>query len=311
MINPREKLISLLKGVQNHLELPCRIYNGHDLHAYFYFSGFNDSWQFVDYALHLQAYPGMSIYNKYYFFAQLMDAQKIEKIRKKGEVSIGNEHEAVIENFMQFSGLEKIACDSDSVEKILRESCPKLSGKISLEKTRIGQFGKNRDAAFEKYDKEYGRGNWIIAWKYGEHYFNFLSACILYEQSYYQDSFNRHELWNNLMKNSSEVYDIDESDINSGLNYSEQNNIATHIQDIAIRNVLKIRDEKFQGNQPVQIRGNSGYKFGRMLSPSQVPFFNPSKIEQPSLEGWWTEKGIKNSVEEWYQTNKVLLIKKI
>jgi hypothetical protein len=311
MANTRKKLILLLKEVQNNLGLPCRIYDKHDLHAYFYFSDINDSGQFKDYAIHLQAYPGMSSDTEGYFFARLMDAQKIEKIRKNDTSLIGNEHEAVVERFKYFNGVEKIPYDAGLVEKILHESCPKLSSNIVLEKTRVGQFGKNKDAAFAEYDNTYGKGNWFIAWKYGEHYFNFLSACILYEQSYYQDSFVRHDLWNNLIKNSSEVYNIDKSDINSGMNYLEQSNNAIHIQDIAIRNVLKIRDEEFQGNQLVQIRGKSESEFGRMLSPSKVPFFNPEKIEQPSLEGWWTIKGIRNSVEEWYQTNKVLLLKKV
>jgi len=310
MINTREKLIYTLKELQDNLSLPCRIYNKHDLHAYFYFSEISDSGQFKDYALHLQAYPGMSSQDKGYFFARLMDAQKIEEIRMKGTASIGNEHEAVIQDFKDFSCGKNISYNSQEIEEILRESCPKLSSSIVLEKTRIGQFGKNRNAAFADYDDSYGKGNWFIAWKYGEHYLNFLSACILYEQSYYQDSLNRSNLWKDLAKNASEVYDLDESDINSKMNYLNQNNSATHIQDIAVRNVLTIKDEIFKGNHHVQIRGKSESELGRMLSPSQVPFFNPKLIENPKLEGWWTTKGIKDSVEEWYQTNKVLLIKK-
>lgn len=41
------------------------------------------------------------------------------------------------------------------------------------------------------------------------------------------------------------------------------------------------------------------------LSPGQIPFHFPEKIIQPQLEGWWE----KDTVESFYQSNKILQIK--
>ncbi|MFQ6010159.1 MAG: hypothetical protein ACE5J7_03520, partial [Candidatus Aenigmatarchaeota archaeon] len=62
---------------------------------------------------------------------------------------------------------------------------------------------------------------------------------------------------------------------------------------------------KFQGKKLVQIRSHKSY-WGKNLSPGRVPFHRPELIVEPHLEGWWDD----NSVECFYQSNKILQIRK-
>ncbi|MFA5303440.1 MAG: hypothetical protein WC393_02800 [Candidatus Nanoarchaeia archaeon] len=179
---------------------------------------------------------------------------------------------------------------------------------VTVEK-RLGQFGKNKESLFQNYDSKYGKDNWRIAWQFGDKDLDFLQACKAYEESYFQNSYNNEMLWNELRNTASQVYDIDSTDIDSGLDYLIQNNHSTHIQDIAIRNVFKRREWEFNGKELVQIRSNSEYECGRRLSPMRVKFYKPELITQPQLQGWWNKKGIEGSVEEWYQSNKILQVK--
>lgn len=167
-----------------------------------------------------------------------------------------------------------------------------------------GQAGKERDRLCETYDNTYGAGNWRIAWQWGADVVEKEVAYQIYEDGYYHDSFTRAELWGELTAAASEVFDIDVSDIDSGLDYLVQNESATHLQDIAIRRVVLRRGWQFEGDGLVQIRGRKGY-FGKLLSPGKVPFHRPELIVVPHLKGWWDE----NSVEDWYQSNKVLQIR--
>ncbi|MBT3690883.1 hypothetical protein HOD29_01240 [archaeon] len=166
---------------------------------------------------------------------------------------------------------------------------------------RPGVFSFDKSKIFAEYDEKYGEDNWRIVHRYGRRKINFKETCKLFEEAYYLDSFNRGIIWEGLQRQAKDVYDLDKIDVLSGLNYLVQNNVATHIQDIAIRNVFKRRGWEFMGRELVQIRGNAGF-FGKRLSPYNVMFHEPENIIQPSLEGKW----LKNSVEDFYQSNKYL-----
>jgi hypothetical protein len=170
---------------------------------------------------------------------------------------------------------------------------------------RPGIFADKKSEIFKGYDDMYGKGNWRIMHKFGNDYLDFLSVCGLYEEAYLADSFRRPELWDELRKSASNVYDLDESDVFSGLDYLIQNNVATHLQDIVIRNVFVRRGWKFEGDRLYQIRSKAE-PFGVKLSPGRVPFHKPEMIIGPHMTDWWDY----NSVEDFYQSNKVLQIRK-
>lgn len=169
---------------------------------------------------------------------------------------------------------------------------------------RPGHFGKRRDQKYREFNERFGEGNWRIAWRWGEGVIPYDLTCQIYEDGYYKDSFKREEVWNELLKTAREVYDLEPKDVESGLDYLVQKGIAIHLQDIAVRRVVLRRGWSFQGEELIQIRGHGDY-WGYRFSPGTTPFHLPHLIETPRLKGWWDY----NSIEDFYQSNKVLQLK--
>jgi len=165
---------------------------------------------------------------------------------------------------------------------------------------RPGYFGHKRNEIISDFDNKYGKGNWRIVWKWKDNIIPFKLACQLYEDAYYNDSFTREGIWYELRKKAKNVYDHEESDIDSEYNYELQKGTATHIQDIAVRRVFLRRGWNFQGEGLIQIRGISDW--GRKFSPGKIPFHLPNLISKPHLKGWWKT----DSIEDFYQSNKLL-----
>ncbi|MBI2047218.1 hypothetical protein HYT26_03585 [Candidatus Pacearchaeota archaeon] len=169
---------------------------------------------------------------------------------------------------------------------------------------RPGYFGKKRDEFYRQYDEKLGKDNWRIMWQWNGDAIPYIVACQLYEDGYYADSFRREDLWKELASIAKDVYDHQESDTQSGLDYSVQNGNATHLQDIAIRRVMLRRGCIFEGDKLVQIRSHTEY-WGQKLSPGKVPFHLPKLIAVPHLEKWWDY----NSIEDFWQSNKILQVR--
>jgi hypothetical protein len=168
---------------------------------------------------------------------------------------------------------------------------------------RPGYSGFKKAEKTATYDQMYGPGNWRVAWLWNGEVVSREFAIQLYEDGYYQDSFERERIWVELVRAASDVYDIEPRDVESGLDYTIQQAGATHLQDIAIRKVVKRRGWKFEGDELVQVRGRNNY-WGKTLGPGSVQFHIPESIEQPRLSGWWRP----DSIEDFYQSNKVLLV---
>jgi hypothetical protein len=185
-----------------------------------------------------------------------------------------------------------------------------ITSKISvlmewISSERPGQYGKKRDEIFREYNNRYGPGNWRVMWQWGPSVVQFEVSCQLYEDAYYSDSFKRDGLWKELIGSAEDVYDHEESDTESGLEYLVQKGSAIHLQDIAVRRVVLRRGWEFSGDRLIQIRSHKEY-WGQNLSPGKVPFHLPDMIVVPHLRSWWNP----DSVEDFYQSNKVLQIKK-
>ena len=164
-----------------------------------------------------------------------------------------------------------------------------------------GHSGNKRDEIAAKFDAEYGKDSWRVAWQWGEGIIHFELACQMYEDGYYADSFKREDLWKELRSKARDVYDHVESDVESGLDYFVQKSESTHLQYISIRRVVLRRGWRFEGDDLIQIRSHSKY-WGNNLSPGRVPFHLPDMIVSPHLESWWDY----NSIEDFYQSNKVI-----
>lgn len=171
---------------------------------------------------------------------------------------------------------------------------------------RPGYLGKRRDATFAKWDLKYGKGNWRLVWKVGRMILGTLGVCTLYEDAYFAFLNNHPEIVEQLVSEASNVYDDEQSNVNSGLDYTKQETARTHIQDIAIRRCLVRLGLWFKGSDLMRIRQEKGtHLLSITLSPGNVPFHHPEWITQPELTGWWKS----GSVEAFYQSNRVMQVK--
>lgn len=184
---------------------------------------------------------------------------------------------------------------------------------------RLSFAGFGRDKLYAGFDEQYGRGNWLPAHFFDGRAVSRYQGYLEYEDAYYHFLKDRSDIRAWIQNAASEVYDLDPSNVQSGLDYTAQECAATHLQDISVRRVLtRLELEErgmpcdpenlpeikvFHGDHLVQIRGHTTEGF--MLNPGQVPFHEPERaIGQYDENAWWLE----NSAEDVYQRNKVLLI---
>lgn len=175
---------------------------------------------------------------------------------------------------------------------------------------RPGYFGRKRDEKVAALNREHGEGKWRLAWilnnsGWGETTHTFFNACRhYYEESYFWHLSQRPQEVE-LICSYGECYDNAKTNVECGLDYMRQEAYSTHIQDIAVRNVLRRLDRWFQGppDKLLQIRSkdSEGFRFG----PGNVPFAWHTSIQQPSLCPSWATIG---SVEDFWQSNKMLQV---
>lgn len=169
--------------------------------------------------------------------------------------------------------------------------------------TRPGYFGRRRDQKVAEYNAQYGAGNWELRWAAEDLALTFETACKrFYERSYYEYLSARPELvdW---ICSYGECIDNAPTNVTSGLDYTKQEAFSTHIQDIAVRNVLRKLSRSFEGPQSkvlvIRSKDSDGYKIG----PGNVPFYDAALIHAPSKCPDWANAG---SVEDFWQSNKYL-----
>lgn len=172
---------------------------------------------------------------------------------------------------------------------------------------RPSYFGKNKAKRIKAYNKNHGVDNWQLAWQVGDDLLPFELAIQLYEDAYYEYLKDNEDTLDYLCKNASEVYDNAMTNVMSGFDYTIQENDSNHYQDISVRKAIYRLGRKFEGDGfAIQIRTNSLDEVGKRLSPGFLPFHLPLYISKPVQVGWWG----RGTVEEFWQSNKVLIVKK-
>lgn len=180
-----------------------------------------------------------------------------------------------------------------------------------------GYFGRKRDEIQAGWDAKYGKGNWNLAWVIVPLNMPRGSPIIipkemavqLYEDAYVEHFKDRADDLDWIISTASDVYDNDPENVNSGLDYSIQTAYSNHLQDIAVRRALIRLGYWFQGDHLVQIRGKQTE--GARLAPYNIKFHMPHiVIQRPRSEyGNFPDWIADGSVEDFYQRNKVLLVK--
>lgn len=195
-------------------------------------------------------------------------------------------------------------------------------GKLWRAHHRPGFFGRRRDSIVAQLNEKHGPEGWKLAWlvpiqggpnteqRYagqikGHQAFDFAAACSrFYEQAYYE-LFKRRADYLDHVTAFMECYDNAETNVQSGLDYTKQEAYSTHIQDIAIRNVLHRLGRPFRGTRKelLQVRGKDteGFRY----NPGNIAFHQKELITQPSLAPAWAKAG---SVEDFWQSNKWVLV---
>jgi hypothetical protein len=175
---------------------------------------------------------------------------------------------------------------------------------------RPGYLGKARDAVYAQWDKEYGQGNWRIAYKWVGNVIERDIGLQIYEDGYYNYLYSDEGInildW--ITKTASDVYDTAPS--NAGqLDYIRQETPNNHIHDVAIRRSVLRLGYLFKGDHLVHVRGSDSE--GYRLCPGIVPFHIPGLIMDKNIKDysgrnfWWRD----NSIEDFYQRNKILQVK--
>lgn len=172
---------------------------------------------------------------------------------------------------------------------------------------RPGYFGRRKDEKIREFNSRHGKGNWTLVWGHDDvGYYEFEEACILfYEWSYLEWFKNNPEALDHVTSYG-ECIDNAPTNVRSGCDYTKQEAFSTHIQDIAVRNVLRHNGREFVGaaDDILIIRSDetNGYRYG----PGNIPFYNSGLITYPSKRPRWANPG---SVEDFWQSNKWLAIK--
>ncbi|MCG3253524.1 MAG: hypothetical protein KAX09_06725 [Candidatus Heimdallarchaeota archaeon] len=168
---------------------------------------------------------------------------------------------------------------------------------------RPGYAGKKKKLRRKELEEKFGSGNWRILHLVNNKLHSREEALELYETGYFHYLKDNPEVLEWLVTYAKEIYDTAPSNVESGFDYSIQETDAAHLHDIAIRRSVRKLEKKFQGDVLLEIRGEDSEGF--ILSTSQIPFHQPDLILKPQLKGWWK----KNSIESFWQSNKVLLVK--
>lgn len=173
---------------------------------------------------------------------------------------------------------------------------------------RPGYFGRMKHERISSYNDLYGTLGWRLRWRVQNDLgipvsHSFEEACVrFYEESYYRWLVDRPKEVD-FICTFAECIDNAASNVKSGLDYNKQESYSTHIQDIAVRRVLRRLNRQFEGTNntilTIRSRSSNGHKFG----PGNIPFFEPSLIYQPSLVPNWAKRF---SVEDFWQSNKFL-----
>lgn len=143
-------------------------------------------------------------------------------------------------------------------------------------------------------------------------------ALQIYEDGYYEYFKTNKNILEWLIKSASDVYDTAPTNVEARFSYDVQETENNHIHDVAIRRAVLRNGVWSSGNHLMHVRPE---KEGERLGPYLIPFHLPQMIYRGKIKykgekrdfssnsPWWIKMGIPDSIEEFYQQNKVLQIK--
>lgn len=174
---------------------------------------------------------------------------------------------------------------------------------------RPGYLGKKRDEIRVLWTQQFGEGNWRLAYQWGDLVVPRELGIQIYEDGYYEFFRYNPETLEWLVDTASDVYDTAPTNVQSGFDYTVQETLNNHIQDIAIRRAVARLGTWFKGDHLMQVRWKNSE--GYQINPGVVPFHKPDLIVPGEIKDyggkglWW----FPNTIEDFYQRNKVLQVR--
>jgi hypothetical protein len=150
---------------------------------------------------------------------------------------------------------------------------------------------KKRDQFNNLLNKRVGEGNWFWAFKVKDKLYSWDFGMQLYEDAYYH-FLEKNIFWIKKLTSYSDCYVINNKDLESELNYRNQNQrYSDHLQDIAIRRCLVRFGVSFKGKDIFKIKDSD-------IDDTRVPFHLPHLIRKPNGK----------SIRAWYNSSRVVVI---
>ena len=123
----RERIDLLLNEVGLHythrgVVSTTEYHSSHDVHAFYTLAADPSR------VIHVQGYPGLSSENRARVRARMMDYEMMMALKDTGDVSVGNEHEAVVQEFPNFGHGVDILYNPKVLEDMLEANVPELRG---------------------------------------------------------------------------------------------------------------------------------------------------------------------------------------
>ncbi len=171
---------------------------------------------------------------------------------------------------------------------------------------RPGYLGKKRDEMHSKWDNQFGKDFWRIAYQIGELVVPREMGVQIYEDGYYEFFKSHPDTLEWLLSTASNVYDTAETNVNAEFDYLNQETPNNHIHDVAIRRSIARLGKWFKGDHLMHVRWKDSEGF--RVNPGVVLFHMPELIIPGEIKDhggkgiWW----YPNTIEDFYQRNKVL-----
>lgn len=191
--------------------------------------------------------------------------------------------------------------------------------------------GFRSESMYNRFEKVFGKDSWLPAYYWNREVISTEKGYEIYSEAYYQFLKRNPIIRQWIQIKAREVIDYSQTNIASGVDLCEQEAAAIHLQDISVRrSLIRLEQEEgdlsagkmwrsgpdiFRGNKIVQLRDRNRcpwqthsikYEKGLVLNSGKVLFHRPEQlIGQYKKDSWWQE----NSVEDYYQRNRVLLVR--
>lgn len=182
---------------------------------------------------------------------------------------------------------------------------------------RPGYFGKKREEFEERWNKEYGEGNWRLVWETPQgkvlDYDGIIEVYIEGYAEYFRSHRGEAEY---VTSNFSYAYDKEmvtrEEAFDPYVRYNKPGHV-NQFHNVAMNIALeKVLGLTFKGEVPLKVRAaKPGTPFeewplGWKWQPGLIPAPNPEEIfDMDFTDQWWT----KGTIEDFYQCNKALQIR--